>query len=177
MKITIEGVKYDHDFNKDVLIDQTQLEEEFSTQAEKYAFYAFLAARARAAYEHNKFALEQIEAALDHEKRSGHEQVKMQNAKHKYTEKMIEGEVITDKRFKDKKKEVLDARLLSEQLDKAAGAIAQRKDMLIQLGLGARIGNAPARVVDQHADAAHDVIAANKESKRRPSRRQPRPAQ
>lgn len=165
INISIDGVKYDNSFNTDVSIDRTNLDEEFSTQAEKYAFYAFLAANAKSSYERHKFALEQIYAAIDHEKRTEAEAMKAANPKFKYTEKMVESEVITDKRYTAKKNEMFDARLLADQLNAASAAIAQRKDMLVQLGLGHRTTNAPTRAMEAQQESVHTIIRENKAAK------------
>ncbi len=163
--ISIDGVKYDHSFSTDIAIDSTNLDDEFCTQAEKYAFYAFLAAQAKSSYERHKFELEQTYATIDHEKRAEGDAIRAQNPKFKHTEKMVENEVITDQRYTDKKIETLNAKLLSEQLDKAAASIAQRKDMLVQLGLGHRTTNAPSRAMESQAQSAHEIIRKNKEDK------------
>jgi hypothetical protein len=165
VRVEIEGVTYDHTFNDDVKIDPTNLDNEFCTQAEKYAFYSFIAAEARASMERKKLASEQIYAALDHKKRTEHEILKGKDPKHKYTEKMIENEVVTDPDYKKAKLALIDAKLLAEQLNSAAAAIAQRKDMLNQLGLGHRTVSASAsdRAQESLKASAKEVIRQNRQ--------------
>jgi hypothetical protein len=169
IKIEIHGIEYDNTFADDIRIDRTNLDEEFATQAEKYAYYAFLAEEAKSAYEFLKFEVEQLYATVDHEKRMAAEAVKAQNKSFKYTETMCANEVITDKRYVDKKGEMLNAKKLAGQLDQAAKSVAQRRDMLQQLGANTRNSMQPTRAVEQRAEAAHDIIAQNQASKAAPT--------
>ena len=163
IKIEIRGIEYDNSFADDVQIDRTNLDEEFATQAEKYAYYAFLAEEAKAVHERSKFELEQAYAVIDHEKRMCAAATKAANPKFKMTEKMVENEVLTDRRYGEKKEAVLKAKLLAGQLQQAAIAIAQRRDMLQQLGASARIGQLPTRALEPKQTHARDIVAANQE--------------
>lgn len=140
IKITLNGVEYEHTFNTDVQIDRTNLDDEFASQAEKYAFYGFLAEQAKHNAEHRKHILENVEASLDSEKRAEAERTKSMLKSFKYTETMCHNEVISDPRYKEHQKAWMDAKLLAAQLDICAKAIAMRKDMLKELGAVARIG-------------------------------------
>ena len=160
--IVINGITYENTFARDVLIDRTDLETEFARQPETYAYYAFLAEDAKALYERAKAELEQQYARLDHEKRTNAAAISAQNPKFKLTEKMVENEVITDPRYITSQTAMLDAKLLAGQLQQAATAIAQRRDMLQQMGANSRIGMMPARVLEHQQESAHEIIAANR---------------
>jgi len=172
-EITIGGVTYDNSFEDDVSIDQSRLNDEFCNQAEKYAYYAFLSEKAKGKYEFQKFELEQIYARVDAEKRMQAMQAQAQNPKFKYTEKMCENEVVTDKRYVEAKHECLRFKELSGQLQQAAIAIAQRRDMLIQLGANDRQGNTPQRIMEQQQEHAKAVMTATAEESQTKSRRKP----
>lgn len=186
--ITINGVTYDNSFARDILIDRTNLDEEFARQPEIYAYYAFLAEDAKAVFERKKFELEQSYARIDHEKRMAADATKAQNPKFKMTEKMVENEVITDPRYSEAKEAMLAAKLLAGQLDQAARAISQRRDMLQQMGANNRVGNMPTRVMETKQDTVRDIVAGNQDARRaapepvtappsnRPSRRKPKSA-
>ena len=160
--ITLNGVEYDHSFEDDVSIDRTNLDEEFSTQPTKYAFYAFLAEEAKYLADRQKAILENVYAAIDTEKRTNASTLLAQNPKHKHTEKMYENEVKGDARYKDTLEAYHKAKLLAGQLDVASRAIAMRRDMLMQMGATARLGAVPTRVMEAKRDNAKTIIAKQK---------------
>jgi hypothetical protein len=173
IQIIINGVTYDNSFARDILIDRTMLDDEFARQPETYAYYAFLAEDAKAVFERKKFALEQVYARLDHEKRMAADAMKAQNPKFKMTEKMVENEVITDDRYTEARNDMLDAKLLAGQLDQAAKAISQRRDMLQQMGANNRVGQMPTRVMENKQEAVRDIVARSQAEQRAP---EPTPA-
>ena len=157
--ITINGITYDHTFDEDVRIDRTNLDEEFSDQSRRYAYYSFLAEDAKHCYERKKAALDQVYATLDFEKRQQAAGLQAQLPKFKYTEKMCENEVKSDDRYQEMLEEVHNAKKLAGQLDVASRAIAMRRDMLMQMGATARATLAPQRVLDSGRAAVKEVIA------------------
>lgn len=159
MEITLNGVTYDNSFQSDVSIDRTNLDEEFATQAEKYAFYAFLAEEAKFIAARKKAHMDNVYAQLDHEKRTVAQNLKQQNPKFKFTETMCENEVKTDDRYQQAHLDYLKATKLAGQLDVAKRAIAMRRDMLIQMGASARIGVAPNQVLNALEENAKQQIA------------------
>jgi hypothetical protein len=158
IEIIIDGVTYDNTFARDVMIDRTNLEVELATHAERYAYYAFLAATARAKEAIKKMEKDQLYARVDFEKRRAAQQV----PGFKYTEKMCENEVITDPRYTTLSEEYITAKLLADQLEECARAMAQRREMLVQLGGISRQQMAPQRVVEQQAAVVERVIASNR---------------
>lgn len=158
IEITMDGITYDNTFSSDIAIDVTNLQDELATHAEKYAYYAFLAATARAKAAYAKMELEQLYARVDFEKRKAAGNV----PGFKYTEKMCENEVITDQRYIEQKKKALDANLLADQLDEAARAMAQRREMLVQLGGISRQQMSPQRVVEQQQGVVESLIGASR---------------
>jgi hypothetical protein len=173
IEIIIDGITYDNTFSDDVRIDRTNIEEELVTQAEKYAYYAFLAATARAKAAYGKMDRDQTYARVDHEKRN----VAKAIPGFKQTEKMVENEVITDARFIEAEKKYLDLNLLADQLEKAERAMAQRREMLIQLGGITRQQMSPMRVVEQNAVTARDLIAQSRMQQEAPAPTMPDPVE
>jgi len=169
IEIKLDGIEYAYTFSEDISVDRTNLEEELSTQAEKYYYYAYLATTARTKALFKKAELEQMYARVDNEKRNLAKTV----PGFKYTEKMCENEVITDPRYVALQTAYFEADLLANQLDECARAMAQRRDMLIQLGGITRQTMSPTRVVEQQRDVAETLIAKTRE--RSPS--QPLPGQ
>lgn len=176
-EIKIGGVEYTNSFPDDIRIDRTMLTEEFTTQGEKFAYWSFIAEKAKHLYLLSKFELEQLYAKVEHEKRMAAAAMKANDAKFKHTEKMCESEVITDPRYTKKKLQVLKAQELAGLAKSASDAISQRRDMLIQLGANDRIGHAPGRVMDT-PNVAKTVIENNKNNNAAPkaasSRRRPK---
>lgn len=134
--------------DQDIKIDRTNLDEEFTTHAELYWFYARMAEEAKAVAETKKIVLEQVYAQTDSRKRQEALLLQAKNPKWKYTEKMCEGEVKTDPKYREAQKIYQDAKLRAGQLDAAAKAFIHRKDMLVQLGASNRAGT-PLRALDK----------------------------
>lgn len=164
IELTVNGIKYDNTFDEDIKIDRTNLEEEFLTQSEKYAFYSFLAEEARYLADRRKAVVENVYAALDAEKRLAAAQMAAQNSKYKYTESMCHNEIIGDQRYKDVLEAQHKATLLANQLNVASRAMAMRKDMLMQMGHSQRAGGAPPRVQATQTEHVKDIITRKKEN-------------
>jgi len=162
VKIQIGDVEYDNSFNDDIRIDRTNLDDELSTHAEKYWFYAYLAEEANWRVGVLVHELDQLYARTDYEVRQRGESIKKSGGK--ITEKMIENEVITDQKYQAKKLDMLDAKKMAAQLKACANAMAARKDMLVQIGGIARQQMVPGRIVEDKTEHAHEIIKQNKES-------------
>jgi hypothetical protein len=160
--VTLNGVTYDHTFEDDVRVDRTNLDFEFEDQPRRYAFYAFLAAEARHIVNRRKAVMEQVAAVVDSEKRLEAQQLQAQGAKHKPTEAMYEHMVNTDKRYMAAQEEYHLAMRTADQLTEASRAIAQRKDMLIQLGSSSRVGSIPTAVTSAQEAHVKELIARNR---------------
>jgi hypothetical protein len=161
IKIQINGIEYDNSYTSDIRIDRTNLDEELATQAEKYSYYAFLAAEAEFIHACKKQELERLYGQLDSEKRAAAAAAKASGSDFKWTEKMYESEVITDKRYTTLAKEVLEARLLADQLKVCANGFSQRREMLISLASGHRNSLLPHRVIEEQTETAKEIIRQN----------------
>lgn len=164
IKIEINNIVYENTFNDDIRIDRTNLDVELSTQAEKYAYYGFIAAEAEFIYSVKKQELERLYSQLDGEKRNTVLSAKARGTEIKYTEKMYENEVITDSRYTEQAKEVLKARLLADQLKVCAQSFAQRREMLISISAGHRGSLLPHRVLETEAEVVRDIISTSQNS-------------
>jgi len=145
IKIEINGIEYNHSFSADVQIDRTDLDEEFATQAQKYAYYGLMAEEAKFQSARRKTELDNIAAHLDHRKRQNANLARMKDPKFKFTETMCANEVKTDPEYREALHAYQEADKLAGQLDIAKRAIAMRRDMLIQMGASARLGVSPPR--------------------------------
>ena len=182
VKIQIGDVDYDNSFNDDIRIDRTNIDNELSTHAEKYWFYAYLAEEANWRVGVLAHELEQMYARTDHMVRQKAEGIRKAGG-NKMTEKMVENEVITDQKYQAKKLDLLDAKKMFGQLKACSMAMMARKDMLVQIGGIARQQMIPDRVMEHKVATAHEVIANNRTAQSMPTaapttkptrRRQPR---
>lgn len=172
IQIIIKGIKYENTFNDDIKIDRTNLDDELSTQAEKYAYYAFLAEEAENLVSLKKAELDQLYAKIDCEKRSQAISLQAQNKGFKYTETMCENEVITDPRYVQVQSELHKSQLLAGQLKVCATAFSQRREMLVSLGMRNREMTMPTKVLNKKEEQVHAIIAENS-SEQQNSRRKP----
>lgn len=130
---SVGAATYESTLQEDLFINRTDLSEEFSTHAERFAFYATCYELAAAKAESAKIQLERMYALLDHEKRS-----ELLMAGVKTTEKMVENSVITDDRYVSAQDMYVEFSRQAALLKAAMTAMQHRKDMLIQLGSAAR---------------------------------------
>jgi hypothetical protein len=163
--INLNGIKYEHTLENDLNINRNDLEEEFSNQPQRYAFYSFLAEEAKYLADRKKAVLENVAAALDAEKRTQHSNFMAMNPKHKFTETMIHNEVIGDPRYKEVQEDYFQAKKLAGQLEVASRAMAQRRDMLMQMGANARATVAPNRILEQDRVHVREIIADGRNGK------------
>ena len=177
LPIEIDGVSYPNDIADHLRIDRTDLEEEFTTQPERYAYYASMEAIAKDKRARLKHGLELLYAQLDSEKRKEAQVLQVQNPKFKYTEKMCENEVKGDKRYQDMLREHLEAERLSNLLGAWRNAMDHRREVLISLGAHDRTGNMSTRVLAEQAKNTLTQKAnteppeePKKASRRRPAR-------
>jgi hypothetical protein len=147
--IDIGGVVYENSLMDDIRIDKTNLDEECATQAEKFAYYGAAAELAKSREAYLKNDLDVLYAQIEHEKRQAANTMQIANSKFKFTEKMCESEVITDKRYQAKKKEYLDAKKLTGLLTVGKDAFNHRREALISLGANQRVGANDTRILKQ----------------------------
>jgi hypothetical protein len=120
-------------FSSDVKINEGDLNKEFVSQAALFAKYAMQEARAQGEVIRTKFILEVTEAEVASKIREGY-RLKDQ----KITEKQLEAEVLKNPAHRAAYRKYLAAKESAEILRAAKDAFAQRKDMLVQLGLTKR---------------------------------------
>jgi hypothetical protein len=150
----IDTMQYETNFSQELAIDKTDLEHEFLTHSDKFAYYAGLSELAQARADKVKFELEVLYAQLDINKR------KMFNAavdedgkKFKYTEKMVENEIIADASYQKKMDQLLELQKTASLMNRAREAFNHRKEMLIQLANNSRVGDPRVK-----ADFVKDMI-------------------
>lgn len=143
-EIAIGKAKYENTFTEDIAIDRTDLDGEFLTHSDKFAYYAGLAELALARSERVKFELDVLYAQLDVEKRqqfATYNESLDAKSKLKQTEKMVENEVIGDARYAEKMNEYLELKKTAAILNRAREAFNHRKEMLVQLASNSRVGD------------------------------------
>lgn len=148
--IIINNVSYPNTFQEDIRTDRTILEDEFSTQADKYAYWSTLAALAKDQEAKLKRIMELIYAQADATARSEAYAVTVEDPKRKFTEKMYETMAKTSQEYQQAQLTHLSAKWLADTLSRATESFSQRKEMLISLGAHARVGATDVRVVSQH---------------------------
>jgi len=167
----IGGVEYNATLEEDIEIDPSDLDAEFVEQPRKFAWWAMVCELAKDQLARRKYDLEKLYAVVDADRRM--DAVK---SKVKKTERMIENEVITDKRYQQAKLDMLDAKRQHGILYAGKQAFEQRKEMLISLGANYRAeGNADPVLLQETAKAkAADHArrrAASKSSKKKPTKK------
>lgn len=151
INIDLDGIKYTGDLNEDLMIDRTNLDEEFETHSSKSAYYSTLHELAKHKLAHMKNKLEVLEANIDAEKRGVAMEAMTTNAKLKYTENMYKNEVHTDERYQELKKKTIDLEYQVGLLGVAREAFMyQRKSMLEQCGENSRYGNSDPKMKVDH---------------------------
>lgn len=130
---TVGSLTYAAKLEEDLFVNRSDLQGEFVTQPERFAFYATCYELANVNVQRYENALKRLYASLDHEKRG-----ELVTAGIKVTEKMVENSVITDDRYTALQDEALEAQRQASMLKVAMQSMLQRKDMLIQLGSAMR---------------------------------------
>lgn len=156
----------------DVHIDQGNLDQEFLNQAEKYAWWAFLTEHAKAQANELKSELDVLYARLDHLVRAK-AQIAAVDAKNqkvtpvKYTEKMVENEVVTSKDYQELMTRYNQARKDAGLATAGMMAMNQRRDMLLQLGANYRTeGQADPIILKEAAREKAAVYAREREQRK-----------
>jgi hypothetical protein len=160
ISIKIGGTVFQNSFKEDIKSDRSDLDNEFCSQPEKYAYWGSLAEIARDEAARLKDHREEVHAVIDAEKRNA-----AVGAQSKMTEKMVENQVITDPRYKQASKEHRDMELLYRLLTVAQEAMNQKAQMLMQLGKSQRQLETP-RIVEQQAQI--ETIREKAASRRKP---------
>jgi hypothetical protein len=156
----------------DVKINQSDLDQEFLNQPEKYAWWAFLMEHAKAQVNEVKNELEILYAKLDYQVRAK-AQVVAVDAKAKktvglrYTEKMVENEVISSKEYQEIMSRYNEARKNAGLATAGMNAMLQRRDMLLQLGANYRTeGQADPIILREAAREKAANYAKDKEARK-----------
>lgn len=129
VKIEVKDKKFDGTLREIVKINADNLMEEFCEHPSKYAWFATLCEICSAEAETKEFAIDVLRANLDEEKRNN-----FKNENVKTTEAMVTAAILTDKRYKVLKEELIEVNKQHGILKAIAKSLDHRKDMLIQLG-------------------------------------------
>jgi len=176
--IIINNVTWPNNIREDLRLDRTILEDEFSTQAEKYAYYSTLAALARDQEAKLKRVMDHAYATADSVARMDAKAAKVADPKLKFTEMMYETVAKTSEGFQHAQLAYLEAKKLADLLRFATEAFSQRKEMLISLGAHARTGASDVRVMGAHVrnniqrEEEEETEEPVKTSRRKPKKQQ-----
>lgn len=146
-------------FQADTLVCETNLDQAMMEQSGMRAFYGAQAAYAEAQVSRTKAKFEIIEAKLfDHHRKE------LAKTAEKVTEKMVESAVKMDPRWLAAKNAVIEAQTIADVNKGLTFALADRRDMLIQLGADRREEfKGQVRIVDQqqgHKSLTDRALAA-----------------
>lgn len=141
--IVVSGASRKNPIDEDVQINAADLDYEFQTHPEKYAWWAFLAEHAKAETEALKNRLAVAYAQIDFKVRdkARHEEDLAKEQKRKpirYTEKMVESEVLTSEEYQKLQTEFLESKKMAGLAAAGRAAMDHRRDMLIQIGANYR---------------------------------------
>lgn len=125
------------DYARSIEINEADLNMEFKDQAKRYLKYAVSEARAQAEVIRVKTALEMTEAEVEKKIRAELEAEAVEG-KGKVTEKRIQSAVITHPLYRTAFETYLQAKENADVLKAVVMSFAQRKDMLMQLGMAKR---------------------------------------
>lgn len=142
--LIVSGDPRGNPIEEDVKINPADLEHEFTGHAEKYAWWAFLSEHAKAEVEELKNNLAVLYAQLDFQVRDKARQEEEVAASQKrkpikYTEKMVESEVLTSKEYQEATKHYLTAKKQAGLAAAGRAAMEHRRDMLLQIGANYRV--------------------------------------
>ena len=141
--LNVNNKDWGNPIEDDVHIDQGNLDQEFLSQPEKYAWWAFLTEHAKAQVNEVKNEMDQLYARLDHKVRAKAQMAAVdaktnKSSPIKYTEKMVENEVITSKEYQEVMTRYNHAKKQAGLTAAGMNAMLQRRDMLLQLGANYR---------------------------------------
>ena len=146
INITLNGVTYEKNYDNDIKINKDNLDQEFMDQPRKLAEYCWIADHAEARAQQLKHHMKRVE---------------LETLGVKFTEVKLKGVVITDDQYVEALNQYLEAQHVAKQLKSCATAIATRRDMLMQLGAGARAFAAPMHMNAYSEASAREVFKNN----------------
>jgi hypothetical protein len=170
-ELDVGGQVRGNPIDEDVRINPADLDYEFQTHPEKYAWWAFLAEHAKAEVDMKKNQLAVLYAQLDFNVRDKArlEEIKAKEEKRKpikYTEKMVESEVTTHQDYQKAQLELLEARKAAGLATAGRAAMDHRRDMLLQIGANYRTeGQADPVILKEAAKEKARERARNKAEK------------
>lgn len=168
VQVVIDGIEYPNTYGDDLAIDYTNLEQEFLTHSERYAYYATLAEMADDRADRLKEDLEHLAAKLDVQTREKAKNVQTADPKFKMTETMIENEIKNSAQYREAQKEYQNARTLAKLLKNAPHAFAHRRDMLIELGKTAMSSISDPRIQQGKQQMVKNIISAQRRAPQLP---------
>lgn len=171
--LLVAGKERGNPIDEDVKINPVDLTYEFETHPEKYAWWAFLAEHAKAEVEDLKNRLNVLYAQLDFQvrdkARQEEEVAKSQKRKPiKYTEKMVESEILIAGEYQDLAKELIRTKKVAGIAAAGRAAMDHRRDMLLQIGANYRVeGQADPVILKEAAKEKAREMAQRKAEERR----------
>lgn len=163
VQVVIDNVEYPNTYADDLSIDRTNLEDEFVSHSERYAYYATLAEMADDRADRLKEDLEHLAAKLDVQVREKAKALQVVDSKFKMTETMVENEVKNSAEYHAAQKDYQDARTLAKLLKNAPHAFAHRRDMLIELGKTSMSSVSDPRVQQGKQQIVKNIISAQRQ--------------
>ncbi len=106
-------------------VNEATLEKELLEHSAKYAWFAVLLAKARKRYDLIKLQLDVLEAEL------GREYREVLGRAGKVTERAVEEAILRDRRWQEKREELLKAKEEMEVIAAIVDAMSHKKDMLV----------------------------------------------
>lgn len=173
VQVVIDGVEYPNTYGDDLAIDYTNLEQEFLTHSERYAYYATLAEMADDRADRLKEDLEHLQAKLDVQTREKAKNIQTADPKFKMTETMIENEIKNSAPYRAAQQEYQNARTLAKLLKNAPHAFAHRRDMLIELGKTAMSSISDPRIQQGKQQMVKNIISAQRRAPQLPAGGEP----
>lgn len=175
VQVVIDNVEYPNTYADDLSIDRTNLEDEFVSHSERYAYYATLAEMADDRADRLKEDLEHLAAKLDVQVREKAKNIQVADPKFKMTETMVENEVKNSAEYHAAQKDYQDARTLAKLLKNAPHAFAHRRDMLIELGKTSMSSHTDPRVQQGKQQIVKNIISAQRQLNSKPAPQLPIP--
>lgn len=129
----VKGQVYQNTLSEDLAVNESNLNEEFAMQAEKFAWYSTMYEFAAQQEDRLKLELQRVSAFVEQEIRA--------TTMSKVTEKSVSAMVTTHYDVVAAHDALMEAQLITGFLKAARDAMSHRRDMLVQLGANVRASN------------------------------------
>lgn len=154
-KVTINGLEHEYDLTADLFINTGALNDDYTTHAERFAWYA-------TAYELAEQELESWKAVkgLCYARKDAEFRAQQEALGKKVTEKSVEAYVMQDAEYQNVASKYLDVMRSVGMMKAARDAMMHRKDMLVGLGANYRAeGTSDVKLMEE---AIESVISKSK---------------